>query len=50
MLFRFTRFFALKPRPHHVRRRPSATAAKTLSDFIQPLIERVKSGMKALAV
>jgi hypothetical protein len=25
-----------------------ATAGKTLSDFIQPFIERVKSGMKAL--
>jgi hypothetical protein len=33
-----------------VRRWRSATADKTLSDFIQPFIERVKSGMEALVV
>ena len=50
MLPRFTRLVALKPRPHRVRRWRSTTAGKTLSDFIQPFIDRVKSGMKALVV
>ena len=50
MLFRFTRFFALKERFHRVRRRRSTTAGKTLSDFIKPFIKRVKSGMEALVV
>jgi hypothetical protein len=45
MLFGFTRFVALKQRPHHVHGWRSAIADKTLSDFIKPLIERVKSGM-----
>jgi hypothetical protein len=50
MLSRFTRFFALKQRPYRARCGRSATAGKTLSDFIKPFIERVKSGMKALVV
>jgi hypothetical protein len=33
-----------------VHRWRSATAGKTLSDFIKPFIEPVKSGMKALVV
>jgi hypothetical protein len=50
MLFGFTRFFALKQRPYRVRRWRSATTGKTLSEFVQSFIERVKSGMKALVV
>jgi hypothetical protein len=50
LLFRFTRFFALKRRPHRARRWWSTTAGKTLPDFIKPFIKRVKSGMKALVV
>jgi hypothetical protein len=40
----------LKQGPHRVYRRRSATAGKTLSDFIKPFIERVESSMKALVV
>jgi hypothetical protein len=50
MLFGFTRFFALKRRPHHVHRWRSATAGNTLSDFIKPFIKRVKSGMQAFVL
>jgi hypothetical protein len=32
------------------RRWRSATASKTLSDFIKPFIERIKSGVKAFVV
>jgi hypothetical protein len=38
---------ALRQRLHHWQ---SVTTSKTLSDFIKPFIEHVKSGMKALVV
>ena len=51
MLSGFTRFFALKQRPRGVNTPPrSASASKTLSDFIEPFIDRVKSGVKAFVV
>jgi hypothetical protein len=36
--------------PSWCEQAPSATAGKTLPDFIKPFIERVKSGMKAPVV
>jgi hypothetical protein len=50
VLSRFTRFLALKQRPHRARRRRSATAGETLSDFIKPFIERVEPSVNALVV
>jgi hypothetical protein len=43
----FARFLALRQRFHHWQ---SVTTSKTLSDFIKPFIEHVKSVMKALVV
>jgi hypothetical protein len=48
MPFQITRFIWLNQRLHQMCRWRSATTGKTLSDFIQPFIEHVKSGMKAL--
>jgi hypothetical protein len=43
----FARFLALRQRPHHWQ---LVTTSKTLSDFIEPFTEHIKSGMKALVV
>jgi hypothetical protein len=45
----FTRIFALKQR-RRVNTPRSVTTSKTLSDFIKPFIESVKSGMQASVV
>src|SRR5229473_3082981 len=51
MLSGFALIFALNQRRRRVNTpRRSVTTSKTLSDFIKPFIERVKSGMQAFVV
>jgi len=51
MLSGFALIFALNQRRRRVNTpRRSVTTSKTLSDFIKPFIERVKSGMQTFVV